>query len=93
MGVKALWPTVAIVTVLAAMITVLFMAGVDPIAVLALVSFLVTNVITLMLYGKLQQVETNVQRVESNTNGMTTAQLEMLKDLLEHVKKSPPVES
>jgi hypothetical protein len=85
-GEKALWPTVAIVGILGAVVSALFLIGVDPVAILAVLSFVVTNVITLMLYGKIQKIETN-------TNGSVTEYQELIRDLVNHAKRTVPIET
>lgn len=85
MGEKALWPTVAIVFIGTAAVTVMLLAGVEVVSIVALFS-LAGNVIGLMLYGK-------VQKIEDNTNGTVTSLRDMVTDLIEHAKRTGPVES
>jgi len=94
-GEKALWPTVAVVAIICAFVGAMLVAGKDVVDIIAVFS-LAGNVITLMLYGKMQQVESDVQKVEKNTNGTVTSLQIMLKDLIEHAKNSTlnvPVDS
>lgn len=86
MEIKALWPTVAVVGILGAMVCVLFVNGIDPLAILAVLSFFVSNVIALMLYGKIQKIETN-------TNGSVTEYQDLIRNLVEHTKTTVPLES
>jgi len=85
MGEKALWPTVTLVSVLIICVTVLLTMGVSPVSILAVFS-ITGNVLGVMLYGKMQKIETN-------TNGSNVARDEMLRDLVEHTKRSVPLET
>ena len=85
MGEKALWPTVVLVSVGTAAITAMLILGVEVVSIVALFS-LAGNVISLMVYGK-------VQNVENNTNGTVADLRSMVRDLIEHAKKTGPVDS
>lgn len=84
MGEKALWPTVAIIGMVCTAICVMMIAGVPVVEIIAAFS-IAGNLIGLMLYGKLQ-------KVESNTNGAMTEQQSLIRELVDTVRKSPPVE-
>jgi hypothetical protein len=70
--------------VLSILITTLLIVGVDVVSIIAVFS-IAGNVISLMLYGKMQKVETN-------TNGAMTAQQALITDLVEFVKHAPAQE-
>jgi hypothetical protein len=88
MGEKALWPTVWVVGLVCATITGLLLGGVDPLAIISVFSVF-GSLISMMLYGKLQKIETQ-------TNGMQTSHQDMVASLVanltEYVKKSVPLE-
>jgi hypothetical protein len=84
-GEKALWPTVVLVSILIVSVSVLLTVGVNPVSVIAVFS-IAGNVLQVMLYGKIQKIETN-------TNGANLARDEMLRDLLEHAKRTVPLEA
>jgi hypothetical protein len=89
MGEKALWPTVAVITILGVCITVMLTAGVDVLSVVMVFSIMgnvAGSVISMMLYGK-------IQKVESNTNGAMASKDALISDLVEAIKASPPVDS
>ena len=85
MGVRALWPTVVLVSVLIIAVTVLLTNNVSPVSIIAVFS-IAGNVLQVMLYGKLE-------KVEANTNGINAARDEMLRDMMEHTKRSVPLDS
>lgn len=85
MGEKALWPTVVLVGIGTAAVTIMLIAGVEVVSIIAAFS-LAGNVISILLYGK-------VQRVEDNTNGTVTDLRAMVRDLIDHAKKTGPVDS
>ena len=88
MGDKALWPTVAVIGILGLAITVMLVSGVEVLSVVTVFSVLgnvAGGLISLMLYGK-------IQKVESNTNGAMLGKDALIRDLVEAIKKSPPVE-
>jgi hypothetical protein len=84
MGEKALWPTVVALLGLFGAITVMMMAHVDVMAV-ALVFSLMGNIagglISVMVYGKMQ-------KVESNTNGTMSDQQALVRQLVSHLAGS-----
>ena len=82
---KALWPTVVLVSVVCAAVTALLVVGVDVVDIIAAFA-IAGNVLQLMLYGK-------VQKIESNTNGMLTERDRMVRDLVEHTKHTVPFDS
>lgn len=87
MGEKALWPTVAVVAIVGTMITAMALSGMDPVTLLAVLGLLFTGIgslIGVLLYGKLVQVE-------KNTNGASTADKELIRELVETLKRTPPV--
>lgn len=92
MGKDALWPTVWVMGILCLFVSVLLIFGVSVVEIIAVFS-LAGNVITVMLYGKMQGVKEDVQRVEHNTNGTMSSLQAMLTDLIEHAKKSVPVDA
>lgn len=89
MGEKALWPTVAIVVTVCTVVTILLIRGVDIAALLAafgLMASIAMNMMSLMLYGKFS-------KIEQNTNGNMAQQLDMIRDLVAHAKRSVPLEN
>lgn len=84
MGEKALWPAVVAGGVIAAMITVLMLAGIPAVNIIAVFS-IATNLIMVMLYGK-------VQKIEQNTNGNLAQLHSLVTNLVEYTKNSAPVE-
>lgn len=91
METKALWPTVWIVGIVMGVAAILLVFKVEIASIIALFS-LVGNVITLMLYAKVQAVETKVEKVEANTNGTLSARDRQIDSLIEYAKNSTPVE-
>lgn len=87
MGEKALWPTVVVVAIVATMITAMALSGMDPVTLLAVLGVLFTGIgslIGVLLYGKLVQVE-------KNTNGASSQDKELIRELVETLKRTPPV--
>lgn len=84
MGEKALWPTVAIVGIVAAVLTVLLLGGIDVVTIIA-ASSVFSGLVNLMLFGKMQ-------KVEQQTNGTAAEQLRLIRDLTEHAKHSVPLD-
>jgi hypothetical protein len=85
MGEKALWPTVVIVSIVAASITAMLIAGVEVVAVIAVFSVF-GNLIQIVLYGKMS-------KVEQNTNGQNSQLMRTVNDLVQHAKNSVPLEA
>lgn len=83
-GEKALWPAVVAGGVIAAMITVLMLGGVEAVNIIAVFS-IATNLIMVMLFGK-------VQKIEQNTNGNVERLHSLVENLVDYTKKSAPVE-
>lgn len=79
----ALWPMVAIVGLLLTFTAVLLLAGID-VTVVATVFGLMMNVMTLVLYRK-------VTKIEQQTNGAQSEDKAMIRELVEALKKSPPI--
>jgi uncharacterized membrane protein len=78
LGEKALWPSVVIIFIVCGLIATLLIADIDVVSIIAVFSVLgnvVLTVLSLMLYGKMQ-------KVEQNTNGVLSTQLDMIKDLM-----------
>jgi high-affinity Fe2+/Pb2+ permease len=89
MGEKALWPAVAAVGIVCATVFGLLSTGIDVTSVLAvfgLIASVAMSMVSLMLYGK-------VQRIEQNTNGTASDQLAIIRDLLQHTKRSVPLDA
>lgn len=86
-GEKALWPMVAVVFLVCSMLTIMVTSGVDPVTLLAIIGVLFTGISSLIgvvLYGKMVSVE-------KNTNGTATSDKELIRDLVDTLKHSPPV--
>jgi len=63
------------------------LSGIDPVTLLAILGVLFTGISSLIgviLYGKMMQVE-------KNTNGTATADKDLIRELVDVLKKSPPV--
>ena len=87
MGEKALWPSVAVVALVCGMLSVMVLAGIDPVTLLAILGVLFTGIgslVGILLYGKMMQVE-------KNTNGTATADKELIRDLVEALKQAPAI--
>jgi len=88
MGEKALWPTVSVIGTLGVCITVMLVAGVEVLSVVMVFSVMgnvASGLISLMLYGK-------IQKVESNTNGAMLGKDVLIRELVDAIKKSPPLD-
>lgn len=87
MGEKALWPMVAVVFIVCAMVTSLAFTVRDVVALIAIVGVLFSGVgslIGILVWGK-------VQKVEQNTNGNAAADRALILDLVDALKKSGPI--
>lgn len=87
MGEKALWPTVVVVGLICSMLTAMVLKGINAITLVAIMGVLFTGIgslVGVLLYGKMMQVE-------KNTNGTVSADKELIKNLVETLKKTPPV--
>lgn len=79
---------VAVVALVCSMLTALVYSGLEVVSIIAIIGIIFSGVSTLIgvvLYGKIAKVETN-------TNGNLNAQIELVKQLVEHLKSSVPVE-
>jgi len=88
MGEKALWPMVAVVALVCAMLTAIVLSGVDPVAFLAIIGALfmgIGSLVGIVLYGK-------VAKVEQSTNGNIAEQNATIRDLIDYLKHSTFVE-
>lgn len=89
MGEKALWPAVAVVGIVCATVFGLLASGIDVTSVLAvfgLIASVAMSMVSLMLYGK-------VNKIEQNTNGTVAEQLQLIRSLMEHAKRSVPLDA
>jgi len=83
-----LWPTVSVIGTLGVCITVMLVAGVEVLSVVMVFSVMgnvASGLISLMLYGK-------IQKVESNTNGAMLGKDVLIRELVDAIKKSPPLD-
>ena len=83
METKALWPTVVIVSVALAFVGTMLIAGVEVTAVVTVFS-LIGNLIQVFMYTK-------VAKIEQHVNGDKASDKRLIGDLIEALKKSPPV--
>ena len=86
MFIRQIWPLVTLISIVLVCVTVLLIVGIDPTAVISVMSVLVVPVLTAMLYGKVQQIE-------QNTNGAASRRDEMIRDVLEHFKNQGAAQS
>lgn len=88
-GEKALWPMVAVVLIVCAMLTTMVVSHVDTVSLVAIIGVLFTGISSLIgvvLYGKLT-------KVESNTNGRASDQQDLVVKLMDALRASVPVDS
>lgn len=83
-GEKALWPATLLGVVVTIVIGVLIWADKGVVNIIAVFS-IVGNVVSLMLYNKVKQIETQ-------TNGNAMADHAFIRDLVEFIKKTAPPE-
>jgi hypothetical protein len=89
MGEKALWPAVAVIAIVCGTVIALLSQGIDVVSVLAvfgLIASVAMSMVSLMLYGK-------VNKIEQNTNGTAAEQLQIIRSLMEHAKRSFPLDA
>ncbi len=89
MGERALWPAVVTVAIVCATVFGLLALGIDVTSVLAvfgLIASVAMSMVSLMLYGK-------VNKIEQQTNGTSHDQLAIIRDLMEHAKRSVPLDA
>jgi hypothetical protein len=93
MSERAFWPVAFLIALMMLLVSVLLIAKVDVgsiVAVFALVGSLASGVAGLFAVHKIGKVQADVARVEHNTNGSTSDDKAMLRDLMEYVKHSTP---
>lgn len=86
-GEKALWPMVAVVGIVCAMLGLMAATGLNVVALIAIVGVLFTGVsslISIILYGKMV-------KVEHNTNGNASADRALIVDLINTIKQAPAI--
>lgn len=82
---KQLWPAVVMGSVIICAVTILLIKGVAVDQIIAAFA-IVGNILTLMLWSK-------VQKIENNTNGTLSSTQEMVRDLVEHTKRTVPIDT
>lgn len=77
-----------------ASVTILLALHVDVSAIFSVIALVVTPVMTFVLYGKVQDVQASQEKITTQTNGLMSNRDELLKDLIDHIKKtSPPTDA
>lgn len=86
MNTKTAWALVAIVALVLTSTTVALALHVDTRDIFTLVALVISPVVSFLIYGKVERLESTQQQVVQQTNGITKARDEMLSDMWQHNK-------
>lgn len=87
-GEKALWPAVAMVGLICGLVAILAATGMEAVSIVAVMGVIATSIgslVSVAVYGKLQ-------KVEQNTNGSMSSRDDLVHDLVDHLKKTQPIQ-